>query len=154
MILISPYAKKLLNGKVNPKNYPYWRELLSLIDEPVVQVGVSGEAQLVPDFRADLPLSELRALIRECRTWVACDSFFQHLAWDEGKPGVVLWSVSDPLIYGHPENVNLLKSRSHLSPNQFMWWEQVEHDPSKFVEPEAVAQALAEMLQPQETLHD
>lgn len=138
MIVISPYAKRLINGKQNPKNYPYWKELIALIDEPIVQVGVIGEEQLVPDFRTNLPISELRKLIGECRTWVSCDSFFQHLAWDEGKPGIVLWGVSDPLIFGHPENVNLLKDRSYLAPNQFLWWEQTEHKNERFVEPKEV----------------
>lgn len=146
MIIISPYSKKLLSGKENPKNYPFWRELLAMIDEPIVQVGVSGEAPLVEDFRVDLSTPDLRKLIQECQTWISCDSFFQHLAWDEGKKGIVLWSVSDPLIYGHPENINLLKDRSCLSENQFLWWEYVEHDPAKFVRPEAVKDALCGVL--------
>jgi ADP-heptose:LPS heptosyltransferase len=138
MIIISPYSKKLLSGKQNPKNYPYWEELISLIDEPIIQVGIEGEKQLVPDFRKNLPLTELRELIQECRIWISCDSFFQHLAWDEGKRGIVLWGVSDPLIYGHPENVNLLKDRSHLSDNQFLWWEFTEHKDERFVKPNEV----------------
>ena len=142
MIVISPYAKRLINGKQNPKNYPYWKELIALIEEPIVQVGVIGEKQLVNDFRMNLPLSELRKLIRECRTWISCDSFFQHLAWDEGKPGVVLWGPSDPLIFGHPENINLLKDRSHLVENQFLWWEQTEHKNERFIEPEEVIKHL------------
>jgi hypothetical protein len=146
MIIISPYSKKLLSGKENPKNYPFWRELIAMIDEPIVQVGVSGEAPLVEDFRVDLSTPDLRKLIQECQTWISCDSFFQHLAWDEGKKGIVLWSVSDPLIYGHPENINLLKDRSCLSENQFLWWEYVEHDPTKFVRPEAVKDALRGVL--------
>ena len=142
MIIISPYSKALLNGKQNPKNYPYWKELIELIDEPIIQVGVTGEVQLVPDFRKDLPIAELRKLIGECRTWVSCDSFFQHLAWDEGKKGIVLWSVSDPLIYGHPENTNLLKDRKYLAENQFLWWEFVEHQNERFVNPQEVLDRL------------
>lgn len=142
MIIISPYAKKLINGERNPKNYPYWHELIAMIDEPIIQVGVEGEEQLVDDFRKNLSLDQLKELLRECRTWVACDSFFQHLAWDQKKPGVVLWSVSDPLIFGHPENVNLLKSRSCLVANQFLWWEQTKHDKNKFVKPEEVLESL------------
>jgi ADP-heptose:LPS heptosyltransferase len=84
----------------------------------------------------------LRNLIGMCDTWISCDSFFQHLAWDEGKPGIVLWSVSDPNIFGHSENINLLKSRDCLAPNQFLWWEATEYDPNKFVEPERVLEAL------------
>lgn len=142
MIIIAPFAQKLRNGKVNPKNYPFWKELINQIDEPIVQVGLSGEERLVPDFRADLQVAELRTLLHECRTWISCDSFFQHLGWDEKIPGIVLWSVSDPNIYGHPENINLLKDRKYLVPNQFLWWENVEHDPEKFVTPDKVLEHL------------
>jgi len=138
MILIAPFAKPLMNGKNNPKNYPYWKELIAQIDERIIQVGVDGEEQLVPEFVKNLPIVRLKELIAECRTWIGCDSFFQHLAWDCGKPGVVLWSVSDPLIYGHPENINLLKDRSYLAPNQFLWWDFTEHNPDAFVKPEEV----------------
>ena len=65
MIIISPYAQKLPNGQENPKNYPYWKELLQLITEPVIQIGVEGEAQLVDDFRKNLPFSELTKLVNE-----------------------------------------------------------------------------------------
>ena len=144
MIIISPYAKKLKNGKTNPKNYPFWKEFLALLpdESDIVQVGIEGETQLVPDFRKNLSVAQLRALIGECDTWISCDSFFQHLAWDEGKKGIVLWSVSDPLIYGHPENINLLKSRDNLAKNQFLWWEFVDHDPEKFVLPGEVLDAM------------
>lgn len=142
MIVIHPFAKPLKNGKTNPKNYPYWYELISKIDEPIVQVGVVGEEQLVEDFRQNLSIKELEELIAQCRTWIAVDSFFQHLAWKAGKKGIVLWSVSDPNIFGHPENINLLKDRVNLAPNQFLWWEFTEHDPEKFVKPEEVIKHL------------
>ena len=138
MIVIHPFAKKLQNGKENPKNYPYWKKLIALIDEPIVQVGITGEKQLVPDFRQNLPIAELKGLIAECRTWIAVDSFFQHLAWAERKQGIVLWSVSDPNIFGHPENINLLKDRSYLASNQFLWWDFTPHNSEAFVKPEEV----------------
>ena len=138
MIVISPYSKKLLNGKQNPKNYPYWRELIAMIDDHIVQVGIDGEEQLVPDFRKNLSIAELKQLLRECKTFISCDSFVQHLGWDVGKKGIVLWSVSDPNIYGHPENINLLKDRKYLAENQFLWWEFVNHNPESFVSPEEV----------------
>lgn len=142
MIIISPYSKALKNGQINPKNYPYWNELIRLIDQPIVQVGIEGETQLVPDFRKNLPLSELRKLIQQCKTWISCDSFFQHLAWDEKKRGIVLWSVSDPLIFGHAENINLLKDRKNLVTNQFLWWEHTKFDADKFVLPQVVVECL------------
>ena len=135
MIIIHPFSKALPSGKVNPKNFPYWQELVAMIDEPIVQIGVTGERQLVDDFRCDLPIAELRNLIKECRTWVGVDSFFQHLCWTENKPGVVLWSVSDPMIFGHPENTNLLKDRRFLNPNQFLWWDATEFNIDSFLLP-------------------
>jgi len=138
MIIISPYAKPLPKGGVNPKNYPYWTELLKLIREPVIQVGVDGEQQLTQDFRKNLSLSDLAILVSQCRTWISCDSFFQHFCWDLGKPGIVLWGQSDPLIYGHPENINLLKDRSYLYHNQFLSWDLIPMRQDCFVEPERV----------------
>lgn len=138
MIIIHPFSRKLSQGKTNPKNYPYWPELIAMIDEPIVQIGTAGEQPLVQDFRVDLPIAELRQLIQECRTWISIDSFFQHLCWTENKPGVVLWSVSDPLIFGHPENTNLLKDKSFLAANQFLWWEATEFNPDSFLKPSEV----------------
>jgi ADP-heptose:LPS heptosyltransferase len=144
MILIHPYAKPLKNGKENPKNYPYWEELIQKIPKSihVVQVGVEGEKQLVEDFRKNLSIAELSQLIKDCRTWIGVDSFFQHLAWDCQKPGIVLWSVSNPLIFGHPENMNLLKDRKYLAPNQFLWWDFTAFDENSFVKPEEVIKFL------------
>ena len=68
MIIISPYSKSLRNGKTNPKNYPYWKELIRLINEPIVQVGIDGEEQLVNDFRKNLSLTELGNLVDQCKT--------------------------------------------------------------------------------------
>lgn len=142
MIIISPYAKTLRNGKENPKNYPYWKELLELMNEPIIQIGIEGEEQLTKDFRKGLPFSEIKTLLGQCRIWIGCDSFLQHLAWLEKKRGIVLWSVSDPLIFGHPENINLLKDRENLAENQFLWWEFIEHNKEYFVEPNKVIEFL------------
>jgi len=131
-----------MNGRENPKNYPYWKEVIDQINEPIIQVGVDGETQLVDDFRKNLPLSELKQLLQQCRTWISCDSFFQHLGYIEKKPGIVLWSVSDPLIFGHPENVNLIKSRDYLAKDQFLWWEDQEYKHDAFVDPDEVVKAL------------
>lgn len=140
MIIISPFSKKLRNGKNNPKNYPYWKEIIALIDEPIVQVGVEGEEQLVPDFRKNLSLNELAELVKECRTWISVDSFFQHFCWDLGKPGIVIWGQSDPKIFGHPENINILKDRSYLRSKQFWLWEQCEYRDDCWAPPEVIIQ--------------
>ena len=138
MIIIQPFSRPLSNGKQNPKNYPYWQELIQVIDEPIIQIGVDGEQQLTEDFRKNLSISELKVLIHQCRTWIGVDSFFQHLCWLQDKRGIVLWSVSDPLIFGHISNINLLKDRNSLAANQFLWWEATEHNPDHFVKPKDI----------------
>jgi ADP-heptose:LPS heptosyltransferase len=138
MIVISPWAQKLRNGKNNPKNYPWWPELISMIHEPIIQVGVDGEEQLVDDFRKNLSLIELSELILNCRTWISVDSFFQHYAWHLQKYGIVLWGQSDPNIFGHPENTNILKDRQYLREEQFWMWEQCEYKHECFVLPKDV----------------
>lgn len=146
MILIAPWAKKLRTDGPHPKNYPYWPEVIKEINEHIIQVGVEDEIQLVDDFRKNLSLTELGDLVKQCKTWLSVDSFFQHFCWDLGKPGIVVWGPSDPVIFGHPENVNLLKDRSYLRPNQFWWWEQCEFNQDAFVEPKVVLDALQKFI--------
>lgn len=142
MIIISPYAKFMRNGKQHPKNYPYWDKVIEKIKEPIIQVGIEGETQLVEDFRKNLSLNELAKLVNECKTWIGCDSFFQHFCWDLNKPGIVIFSQSDPNIFGHKENINLLKDRKYLREKQFWWWEQTDFIKEAFVEPDVVLNEL------------
>lgn len=143
MIIISPFARKMRNGELHPKDYPYWREVISGIkDEHVVQIGVTGETQLTEDFRTNLPFSELEKLVHECRTWISVDSFFQHFCWDLNKRGIVIFGQSDPNIFGHVENVNLLKDRKYLRDKQFWLWEQAQFNADAFVSPDVVLKAL------------
>ena len=126
MIIISPYARKMRNDKEHPKNYPFWKEVIEHIDEDIVQIGIDGEEQLVLDFRKNLQLYELSVLTTQCKTWISIDSFFQHFCWDLNKPGIVIFGQSDPNIFGHTENINLLKDRKYLRERQFWLWEQAE----------------------------
>jgi len=142
MIIISPFSRKMREDKPHPKNYPYWKELLPKIDDRIIQVGIDGEKQLVPDFRKNLSLHDLGELVKKCTTWISVDSFFQHFCWDLGKPGIVLFGRSDPNIFGHPENINLLADRKYLREKQFWLWEQTEFIEESFVKPDVVLEAL------------
>lgn len=142
MIIISPYARKMRNDKPHPKNYPYWKEVISKIDEEIIQIGVDGEEQLVDDFRKNLSLYQLATLTTQCKTWISVDSFYQHFCWDLKKPGIVIFGQSDPNIFGHKENINLLKDRKYLRENQFWLWEQADYNKDSFVKPKFVVDAL------------
>jgi ADP-heptose:LPS heptosyltransferase len=154
VILVSPWSRKTTEGGPNPKNYPHWDEVvrgLSAAGHPAHQVSTAGEPA-VPGCRLrsdDLPLKALANLIRDCAAWVAVDNFFHHLAWSVGRRGVVIFGPSDPEIFGHPENMNLLKSRRFLRARQFGLWSQVAPDPAAFVSPEEVVHAVR-LLAPQQ----
>lgn len=140
-ILIFPFAKQMRNNKPHPKNYPWWPELIQLFindGHTVIQVGIDGEEQLVPDFRKNLKLSELSDLINSCDTWLSVDTFGQHIAWDLGKKGIAIFGQSDPNIFGHKENINVLKSRKFLRKQQFWLWEQAEFIEESFAKPNEI----------------
>jgi ADP-heptose:LPS heptosyltransferase len=148
MLIISPFAKQMRNGEQHPKNYPHWKTLIEGFNQRygdhIVQVGVTGEEHLVEDVRHNLSLPDLASLIKESTTWIALDSFVQHYGWDLGKRGIALWGQSDPIIFGHPENINLLKDRKYLREKQYWLWEQAVFNADSFVEPEVVLDALGE----------
>lgn len=145
MIIISPWARALPN-QFNPKNPPieWWRELVSLINEPIIQIGVDSEIKLVPNeyIKFNLTLPALEKLIKYSRTWIAVDSFIQHLAWSLNKPGIVIWGQSNPKIFGHKENINLLKGEEYLMKNQFVKWDMVPYRNDVFVDPQEVIKYL------------
>ena len=144
MIVIHPFAQKLRNGMSNAKTFPGWKELIPLLGESdIIQLGVKGEEPLVPDFREQLPLKAITALVKEAALWVSIDSFLPHLAKHASRPGVVIWSVSDPLIFGYPENLNLLKDRRYLRANQFGIWEEQSFVADAFLTAPEIAERIA-----------
>lgn len=144
MIIISPFPRTLRNGKRNAKEYPYWKELVKLLEQQdkVVQIGVPNEKQFCKDVKKGLPLRDLMNLIKSCNYWISVDNFLQHMAHHIPKPGVVLWGVSDPNIFGYSENINILKSRDNLRKNQFAMWEEVEYNPNVFVTPNEILERI------------
>ena len=142
-IIISPYSRKLRNGKENPKNYPFWNELLSLLKNEgfyIIQIGRTGEVKLEKsdELLLDKSLNDLKKLISESDIWISVDNFLPHLCHLIPKPGIVLFGQSDPLIFGHKENINLLKDRKYLREKQFDIWECCECNNDAFVEPSVV----------------
>ena len=145
-ILISPYSKYLRNGAVNPKNYPYWEELVSKLKNrghEIIQIGVANEKKLVEDCRFNMTLPQLEDLLKECDLFISVDNFIPHMAHYIGAgQGIVLFGQSDPNIFGYPENINLLRDRKHLREKQFDMWEAVGFNPDVFVYPDIVMSNL------------
>jgi len=151
-VIISPFARNGIDGYPSAKNYPYWRQLVSMLrqkhsDLYLIQVGVEGEEDIgCHCFLKGLPLRVLMVLIRGCRTWISVDNFFHHLASYVGKPGVVIFGVSDPRIFGDSMNVNLLKGRGYLRKDQFGFWTIDYRNDDAYLTPEEVLNVLEEVI--------
>lgn len=146
-ILISPYSKPLKNGKLNPKNYPFWQELIDKLIEKgheVKQIGIGDEVLFnnITNHLFNQPIRCIEEQIKRCDLWISVDNFFHHCASYVGKPGIVLWSQSDPEIFGNKMNINLLKDRRYLRTNQFDIWEVCEFWEDSFVKPEIVLEHI------------
>ena len=145
-IIIAAWAARLPTGIYNAKNYDRWPELIALLNaegHEVIQVAASGEVRLdgVSMFLQGFPLEKLEQVIREADTWISVDSWLPHFCATMRLPtGIVIWSQSDPRIWGYKHNINL--SKGQLRPYQYAPWYDVPHDPDAFVEPEAVMEAL------------
>jgi hypothetical protein len=148
-IIISPWAKPLRNGMENPKNYNAWPELVKLLMAEgfhIIQIGASGERLInAHETKFDLSPDQLEALIKNSYKVITIDSYIQHLCWYIDKPCICLWGKSDPLIFGHKENINLLKDRRNLRPDPFRWWEDVEYSEDVFVSSETILKYLSNL---------
>lgn len=151
-IIISPYSTTLrMNGKPHPKNYPHWEKLVALLkanNHSIIQIGIKGEGELVEDCRFDLPMPKLVELIKnEMDIFISVDNFFPHFCHHyykkHNKHGIVIFSRSNPKIFGYRENTNLLKSGKYLRNDQFLFWDQCEYVEDAFVSPEEVMKHIA-----------
>lgn len=151
-VLLAPYAAKLPTGSINPKNYPHWPQVVAALSTQgceVIQIGKNDEPRIegAGQYIVNWPLDKLRKLVEECAAWLSVDSFLPHFcATERLQPGVVVWSQSDPSIWGYPHNINLIKSRAYLRQFQYAPWYETTFNPEAFVEPEVVVAAVNELL--------
>lgn len=146
--ILAAYAAQLPNGRANAKNFPWWKEVVRRLNyegHEVVQVAGKGEdrVQGVGQFIQGFPLDRLAKYAVDFDSWLSVDSFWPHFCATNNLPtGVVVWSQSNPRIWGYPHNTNLLKAESYLRSNQYEPWFDVPYNEDAFVSPEEVVEAL------------
>ena len=154
-IIISPHSRVLRHGKRNPKNYPYWQQLVNLLQEKgyfIIQIGTTEIDKNEPPILTDntltnLKYKELLELVNQSYTWISVDNFFHHFCYYYNKPGFVIFGKSDPLIYGHSINSNILKNRKYLrqGQKQYEYWENETYSEECFIEPQAVVFLISKL---------
>lgn len=151
-VLISPFSQPLRNGNTNAKNYPHWSkvcELLTNSNTNVIQLGVGTEPDIYPNIERynNLYFKDLEKLVISANTWISVDNFFHHFCAFLNKPGVVIYSKSDPRIFGHNSNINIYKDISYFRKQQFADWQEEPNDLNSWVAPEYVAKKALELIQ-------
>lgn len=145
-IIIAPFAARLRSGSKNPKNYPFWKEVVSNLKKHnfhIIQIGSIGEETIGADeTKFGLTFYDLKKLVQECHLWISIDSFLGHLGALINKKGIVIWGVSDPELFGYESNINLIKDRKYLRPNQFDIWDTYPYKDEVFVHPDVVLDAV------------
>jgi ADP-heptose:LPS heptosyltransferase len=143
-IVISPFSKVI--GTRNAKNYPYWQELIDLLRNAghyIIQINPGYEPELkVDEVKKNLNMRQLKELLDSCDTWISVDNFFQHFANYYKKKGFVIFGKSDPNIFGHKENVNILKDKKYLRNNQFDVWKNEKFESEVFPEAKEVYEII------------
>jgi hypothetical protein len=152
-IILAPYSAGLRTGNPNPKNFPHWPLAVSRLRDigyEVVQIGTVGENRIegVSQFIQNWPLKKLRVVLEDADCFLTIDSFLPHFIYAEkiNKRGVVVFSQSDPAIFGHPQNINLLKSREYLRPLQYQDWVSATYNEAAFVSAEEVVNAVVSLV--------
>jgi ADP-heptose:LPS heptosyltransferase len=147
-ILIAPWARRHNKDKHNPKDYPYWEEVvkqLTGLGHFCLQISCTGEPIISPNILLNQPLDTISMLVKSYDLWISIDSFLQHLAHKLGKRGIVIWGPSNPTMFGYKENINILPIKQMNYP-QFYRWDMVEPDPSIFALPEEVVKVTQAWL--------
>jgi ADP-heptose:LPS heptosyltransferase len=119
-------AKELLSGYKNPvimhiksrtsKNQEWplrnWDELVRSMPEcSFIQLGWGDEDKVeqAVDLRGKTSFRESFALIKYAKGFVGINSALSHVTNAFDIPGVVLFGPGPPIIWGHPNNINLYK---------------------------------------------
>ena len=60
----------------------------------------------------------------------------------KGACARIEYGLSDPLIFGDENNINILKDRKYLRADQFNFWDSVPPNIESFVEPEHIVNKI------------
>jgi ADP-heptose:LPS heptosyltransferase len=91
---------------------PNWEELVhSLPEYTFIQLGLANEERVegAVDLRGKTSFREGLSILNASLSFAGVISSFAHATNAFGIPGVVLFGASTPLVWGHPNNINLDK---------------------------------------------
>ncbi|HWK03642.1 MAG TPA: glycosyltransferase family 9 protein [Puia sp.] len=92
--------------------FPKWEELVrQMPDYTFIQLGSSDEPEVAGavDWRGKTNFRDALAVVKHCRSFVGIPSSLSHATNAFDIPGVVLFGPASPDVWGHANNINLVK---------------------------------------------
>jgi len=155
-VLIHSQAKSCKDGSVSPKDYPYFDELIEKIKNnfenvEINQLGSPKDKKLnkINNYYFDVNLQDIKNLINEHDLWISVDSFLPHYCNCYNlKNGFVIYTVSDPLIFGYKNNINLIKDRKYIRDRKiiFIYYKKEDFNKNAFIDYNMIFEKIKEKL--------
>lgn len=158
-LVLSPYSRPLRSLGPNPKNFPHWEEVVDtllsrfnlVVKQEVYLYKGQPSSDRVHSKVQVLPFTSVHQLVSpilESTCWASVDNFLPHLCnLIKADPGVVVFSKSDPSIFGYHYNKNLHSLAPRFRPDQFNLWEQCQYDDAAFPLVQSVVDAITDIIQ-------
>lgn len=164
-IYISPFSKPLRNEKYNSKNLKpeKWDNIVKIFKDKnfnIFQIGQGSEYKIknVDTYIFDKNFWDLKNIINNDNILISVDNFFPHFVnyinFINSKKNLtkmnVIWSKSNPNIYGYKYNNNIFKNEKYFRSlnqgvdNQFSIWEYCEYDENSFLDEETIVNKILE----------
>ena len=139
-----------LSAKCLPKDW--WQNLVNRMMAPpgieMIQL-VSKDSEALANVNVHKgTLASIEELIKSVDGFVTIDSFLQHMV-AKIRPemiGVVVWTVSDPDIFGYPANYNVV-NRQYLRADQYNIWPDAPYNFNAIPKAEDVLKGVEKLCQ-------
>lgn len=106
------------------------------------QIGRTGEASVwCIEHGFDLDWKQMKTLLDGADLFVTVDTFFCHFAAYHNRSGVVIYSQSDPKIFGYEHNTNLFKPQ-YFRTQQYQLWSMTPYIAEAFPTVDEVFKAI------------
>jgi ADP-heptose:LPS heptosyltransferase len=90
-----------------------WERLILEMPEcTFIQLGIESEEKIsgAVDLRGQTSIRMSMAMLKYANSFVGVVSFLAHASYAVDVPGVVLYGPSTPIIWGHPNNINIFRN--------------------------------------------
>jgi ADP-heptose:LPS heptosyltransferase len=127
------------NGKPNPKNWPYWFELISLLvsaGHHIEQCGEEHDTRICGSFIHRISMETVIEDLNRYDLCLCVDTWLQHAAVAAGVPAVVIWTATNPEVFGNAANINVVAESPRFAKDQYAKMELIaDSEPGQFPGP-------------------